>query len=625
MILKRLQDYHQVVRMIWRNGRSQRVLLVLFMFLAVFGVLTESFGVFLLVPLLETMGKSNVFANVPVLGRISSVFDALPSDTRLIWAGSLMMIIVLLRGGLQFVQEYIGYIIPHRVDFTLRLKAFDALIGTSMQFIDTIGAGQIGNATVNHPARIGIALRFFSTLISSILILVSYIIVLTVVSPSLFVIAFVYVIGTTLAFRALTSKVVRDVGIQLSAANEQFGQIYFETLNGAKLIRLAGASEDVKNDVQATVTRLERARDKTVAVENMTVPFFSTMGGLLICFIVIGVGTLSSETAAQAVGVLVIFIVLLFRILSPLSMISISRNNIVIHLDAFQEYEAFLSACENAREKDGDVVLESFRKEIRLEDVNFSYAKNGGYVLRKVSFGIPQGHMMAIVGTSGSGKSTIINLIARLYRPDSGRVTIDGVDLNRLAVASWWRRLGVVTQDIVIINDSIRANLCFGLKEPVTTDQIRAAAQLAAIDDWVMTLPEGYETVLGDRGSRLSGGQRQRLALARAFLRDPDIIILDEATSALDTLTERTIQKQLRTLARRKTVIAIAHRLSTVRLADSIVVVDQGAVVEVGSHNDLIARGGFYARMIESQSLDLVEDGPAATDVAEPVVIGHDN
>ena len=618
MIAQRLRDYRALFSLGWRYRAGHGRTIVLFVVLAVFGVLTESFGVFLLVPLLETMGRSNIFSSVPLLGSISGLFEALPVETRLIWAGGLMLIVVLLRGILQFTQEYLGYAIPHRVDFALRLKAFDALISTSMQFIDSISAGQISNVTVSHPARIGIALRFFATLVSSILVLASYIVVLTVVSPFLFVIASVYVIGATLLFRALTTRLVHNVGTETSQANQQFAQAFFETLNGAKLIRLAGASRVVKRDVEISVARLERARDKTVAVENMIVPFFSTIGGILICLTVMVIGVLDPAVAARAVGVLVIFFVLLFRILSPLSILSISRNNIIIHLDAFREYEAFLNACENAREVDGSKVLESFSGGIELQNVSFSYTAGAGEVLKNLSFTVPRGHMVAIVGSSGSGKSTIVNLIARLYRPNSGRILIDGDDLNSLSVNSWWRRLGVVTQDIVMTNDTISANLCFGLEKEPPIDQIRAAARLAAVDDWIASLPEGYGTVLGDRGSRLSGGQRQRLALARAFLRDPEVIILDEATSALDTLTERTIQKQLMALARRKTIIAIAHRLSTVRRADSIVVLDQGRVAEVGSHNDLLAKGGIYARMIESQSLDIVDD-TEATDSAKTV------
>jgi subfamily B ATP-binding cassette protein MsbA len=591
-----------------RYGSGHIGMLSLFVSLAVFGTLTESFGVFLLVPLLQTMGQSNIFSNVPLLGRISAIFDSLPADTRLLWAGGLMLIIVLLRGALQFAQEFVGYAIPHRIDFNLRLRAYSAFVNTSMQFVDTIGAGEISNITVGHPARIGIALRFVATLISNIFVLISYILILSIVSPFLFVLASAYVISTTLIFRTLTTRLVHSVGQELSQANQQFSQIFFETLNGAKLIRLAGATPDVQRDLTSSVRRLERARDKTVAVENMTVPFFSTMGGTLICVIVMLVGIMKTETAGQAVGVLVIFFVLLFRILAPLSIISISRNNIIIHLDAFREFDAFLASSEKAREHDGNIQIDSFSDEIRFEDLSFSYIAHGPKVLDRISFVVPKGHMVAIVGPSGSGKSTIINLITRLYRPTSGRVFVNGLDLNDLVIDSWWRRLGVVTQDIVIVNDSIRANLCFGLHVQPSPDQMRSAVRLAAIDDWIESLPEGYDTVLGDRGSRLSGGQRQRIALARAFLRDPDIIILDEATSALDTLTERTIQKQLLTLSRRKTMIVIAHRLSTVRRADTIILLEHGRVAEMGSHNELINSRGIYWRMIDSQSLDLVED-----------------
>jgi ATP-binding cassette, subfamily B, bacterial MsbA len=438
--------------------------------------------------------------------------------------------------------------------------------------------------------------------------LISYILILSIVSPLLFVIASIYVALATLAFRALTTRLVHSVGHEVSRANLQFGQIFYETLYGGRLIRLAGASHDVQRDLKASLKRLERARDKTVAVENMTVPFFSTIGGILICVIVMLVGFLNTETAGQAVGVLVIFFILLFRILAPLSIINISRNNIIIHLDAFREFDAFLAKAEQAREPDGHLRMLAFSNEIRFEDVSFSYNSDRGIVLDRVSFAVPKGHMVAIVGPSGAGKSTIINLITRLYRPNSGRVSVDGQDLNDLEVDSWWRRLGVVTQDIIVIDDTIRANICFGLQTEVSKDQMRSAARLAAIDEWIESLPDGYDTVLGDRGARLSGGQRQRIALVRAFLRDPDIMILDEATSALDTLTEQTIQKQLLAVARRKTMIVIAHRLSTVRRADTIILIENGRVAEVGNHNELISRHGMYWRMIESQSLDLIED-----------------
>ncbi|WP_369722506.1 ABC transporter ATP-binding protein [Bradyrhizobium sp. LLZ17] len=608
MFGRKIKGYKAVFSLAWRYSQSHRKLLWLFVGLAVFGTVTESFGVFLLVPLLQTMGNTNVFANVPLLGRMSVLFNDLPVDRRLLWAGALMLVVVLLRGALQFAQEFVGYAIPHRIDLHLRFRAYSAFIKTSMKFVDTIGAGEISNITVNQPARIGIALRFFATLAANVAVLFSYIAVLSFVAPLLFLVAFVYVVLVSLVFRAMTTKLVHSVGLEVSQANLQFGQLFYETLYGGRLIRLAGATQDVQRDLKASLKDLERARDKTVAVENMTVPFFSTVGGILICVIVMLAGTLDPDVVGQAVGVLVIFFILLFRILPPLSIINISRNNIIIHLDAFREFDAFLEKAEAARERDGHIRVDNFTNEIRFEDVCFAYEEGRPNVLDKVSFVVPRGHMVAIVGPSGAGKSTIINLITRLYAPNSGTVYVDGASLKDIEIASWWRRLGVVTQDIVVMDDTIRANLCFGLRNEVSLDQMRSAARLAAIDEWIESLPDGYETVMGDRGSHLSGGQRQRIALARAFLRDPDVMILDEATSALDTLTERTIQKQLLALSRRKTMIVIAHRLSTVRRADTIMLIDRGHVVEVGSHNELIARRGRYWNMIESQSLDLVED-----------------
>jgi ABC-type multidrug transport system fused ATPase/permease subunit len=245
---------------------------------------------------------------------------------------------------------------------------------------------------------------------------------------------------------------------------------------------------------------------------------------------------------------------------------------------------------------------------MRIEKLSFSYTPDGPNVLENFDLVVPRGQMVAIVGPSGGGKSTVINLITRLYRPKSGNILIDGCDLNEISIESWWRRLGVVTQEIVVLNDTIRRNLSFGMQTQVSDERLREAARLASIEDWIDGLPEGFDTPIGDRGARLSGGQRQRIALARAFVRDPDVIILDEATSALDTLTERTIQKQLQSLARGKTMIVIAHRLSTVKRADAIVLLEKGRIVETGNHKELIGKRGIYWQMIESQSLDLVDD-----------------
>ncbi len=598
-----VQKYRDVFSLAWYYAEPWKVYIGSFIALAVFGAITESFGVFLLVPLLETMGKNNIFSNTPLLGFISQFFDSLPSESRLLWAGVLMLVVVLLRGIVQFVQEFIGYAIPHKVDFSLRLQAYHKLLGANVQFVDGLGAGELSNFAVGHPARIGIALRFFATLISSIFVLASYVLVLLIVAPYMCIVAFVYVAAATLVYRRMTTSIVHQVGHNTTAATEAFSQLFYDTLNGSKLIRLSGATRIIEGKVKAAVARLEKAKDRTVAVENMTIPFFSVMGGILICALVIFVGTLEPETAARTTGILVIFIVLIFRILAPLSIINISRNNIIIHLDALVDYKEMLTQANAAQDRNGTVAIKGIRKGISLDTVSFRYSEDADKALDDLSLDIPQGSMVGIVGTSGSGKSTMVNLLTRLYRPDEGQVTVDGNNLNDLEIEAWWRCLSVVMQDTLLTNDTIRDNIRFGLENDLPESRLHAAARQAAIHDWIMEQPEGYDTLLTDRGGNLSGGQRQRVMLARAFLRDPDIFIFDEATSALDSLTEKTVQDNILALKGDKTLIVIAHRLSLVQHADTILVFDRGRVVEQGSHADLLKKQGIYWQMTEQQSL----------------------
>jgi subfamily B ATP-binding cassette protein MsbA len=602
MIRNKFNEYRLALALAWRYGASHKGMLSLFVFLAIFGSATESVGVFLLVPLLETMGKNNIFASVPLLGGVSALFDAIPQSTRLLWAGGLMLIVVLLRGALQFAQEFVGFVIPFSIDFHLRSRAFNALLRAPMQFSDSFNAGQISDITVGHPARMGIAWRFIALLIANVFVLALYILVLSIVSPLLLVLAAVYVTAATLLFRRMTTKAVHQVADQLTQANQNFGQLFFEALTAGKMIRLAGATDETNGLVKSALRTLQSARHKTVAVENMAVPFFSTLGGTLICIIVFMIGLIDTAQASQAIGLLVVFFVLLLRILSPLSVISICRNNIIIHLQAFREYDRFIAAVERSHIDDGKIAAAPLRDRISLCNVSFAYASEAPSVVRDVNIEIEKGQLVAIVGPSGSGKSTIANLVTGLYRPTAGRILVDGTDLREISVESWWKRLGVVTQEALILNTTIQANIVLGAGHDLPMERVHAAAKFAVLGEVIERAPDGYDTMLGDRGSRLSGGEKQRVSLARAYIRNPDILILDEATSALDPLTESTILKNLSALVPQRTIIMITHRLETIRNADLIIVMEGGRVVEAGAHDELMQASGVYRTMLESQT-----------------------
>jgi ABC-type multidrug transport system fused ATPase/permease subunit len=259
------------------------------------------------------------------------------------------------------------------------------------------------------------------------------------------------------------------------------------------------------------------------------------------------------------------------------------------------------------RQKSGEREFQGFSKELALERASFSYDdENGGErpVLDNISLRVPRGQLIAIVGASGAGKSTVADMILGFHEPSSGRVTIDGAPLTDFDITSYRRRLGYVPQESVLFNTSIRENLLWA-RETATSDQVEQACRQANAHDFIQELPNDYDTVVGDRGVRLSGGQCQRIALARAILMQPELLILDEATSALDTESERLIQAAIERIAETTTVIAIAHRLSTIARADYVYVIDRGRIVEKGAYKDLLRIDGFFRRMVATQTLEV--------------------
>ena len=252
----------------------------------------------------------------------------------------------------------------------------------------------------------------------------------------------------------------------------------------------------------------------------------------------------------------------------------------------------------SVKEKENALVLPPIKEEVRLVGVSFSY--NKVKVLKNINLKVKVGEIVALVGPTGVGKTTLVNLIPRVYDPTSGHTDIDNRDIKELTLRSLREQKGIVTQETILFNDTVRRNIAYG-REDISEKEITAAAEAANAHAFIIKMPEGYDTKIGDRGARLSGGERQRLAIARAILKDPAILILDEATSALDSESERLVQEALDKLMKGRTTFVIAHRLSTVRKADIIVVLDKGEIVERGRHDELLAKGGLYKKLYEMQ------------------------
>ncbi|MFM7731943.1 MAG: ABC transporter ATP-binding protein, partial [Cyanobium sp.] len=295
------------------------------------------------------------------------------------------------------------------------------------------------------------------------------------------------------------------------------------------------------------------------------------------------------------------FVLALQRLNLRLVRIGQSANLLAENLPRIELLNDLLAAEDKTFRRRGGHPFPGLKHGIRFEAVSFRYPERSQAALIDVSFSLPRHGTVALVGASGAGKSTLVDLLVGLIDPCAGRITVDGQDLQSLDLDSWQRRLGVVSQDVLVVHDTIAANIAFGLGDGVSLEAIRRAAAAACADDFIEALPEGYNTVIGEQGHRLSGGQRQRLSLARAMLRQPEILILDEATSALDSHSEARVHQAIEAFRSGRTVLAVAHRLSSIRAADQILVIDGGRVMERGNHDQLLAQSGAYAALWRRQ------------------------
>ena len=380
-----------------------------------------------------------------------------------------------------------------------------------------------------------------------------------------------------------------------------------ETLGGLRVIKAFNAEKKMSDRFEGVTDRMRRKINRVNTRQASAHPVSEFLGTVMIMAVLAFGGYLiirgkglfggSFMDASQ----FIFFMIILYSVIEPIKELSRATYGIPKGLASMERINRILEAENPIQEAPDAAGIQEFKDRIAFEGVQFSY-ESGREVLKGVDLEIPRGKMVAIVGESGAGKSTLVDLIPRFYDATSGRITIDGKDVKKLKVKDLRSLMGNVNQDPILFNDTIFNNIAFGV-ENATEEEVIAAAKIANAHDFIMEKPEGYQTNIGDRGTKLSGGQRQRLSIARAILKNPPILILDEATASLDTESERIVQDALDHLMSTRTTIAIAHRLSTVKNADEIIVLHEGKVVERGRHEELIALDGYYKKLNDMQSL----------------------
>jgi subfamily B ATP-binding cassette protein MsbA len=391
--------------------------------------------------------------------------------------------------------------------------------------------------------------------------------------------------------------------------------ILHETITGNRIVKAFSMERWEIARFRNAAQRLFRANLRSVAAVAISSPLMDIFGAIAIALLLL-LGREQINHHVFSSGTFLAFIVAVFKLYDPVRKFALFNNNFQQALGASSEIFKFMDTEDDVKEKPGVQPLPPFSRSIRFEKVCFAYDTNGESeggegreILRDINFEVHAGEVLAVVGSSGAGKSTLVHLIPRFFDVTSGKLTIDGRDVRDTTLASLRSQIGVVAQDTVLFNDTVRNNIAYG-QPAVPQKAVEDAARAALAHDFIMDLPNGYETVIGERGVRLSGGERQRLAIARALLKNAPILILDEATSALDSESEALVQSALQNLMTGRTVVVIAHRLSTVRRADRIVVLENGTIADIGPHEELMKKLGTYRRLYELQFAEVEQPRP---------------
>lgn len=510
-----------------------------------------------------------------------------------------VLLLFLLKGIFGFFQSYFMSDIGQRVVRDIKSQLYAKIQSLSLNYFTHKRGGELMSRITNDVKIVENAVSYGSTdLIYQSLQVVIFAVVIFFIYFKMALVAFVFLPLISLPIIKV-GKALRKLSKRSQEKIADTNSLLYETIMGARIVKAFNMEEyevNKFNKVNADYYKISMKSIKRTLLLNPSTEFLGVIAGVLVFFW----GGREVIAGRLSFGVFGLFLGSLLSLIRPFKKISQVNALNQQAMAASERIHEVLETEASVKEASEPKVLPDFKKNIKFNDVWFSYADT--QILKGVDLEIKYGQMLAIVGPSGSGKSTLVDLIPRFYDPQKGAVLIDGVDAREFSLKSLRARIGIVNQETMLFNDTIRSNIAYG-RPDASLKEIEEAAKKAHAHDFILNCPQGYATVIGDRGVKISGGERQRIAIARALLKDAPILILDEATSQLDSTSERIVQEALDRLVSGRTVFMIAHRLSTVRNADRIVVLDKGIIIEQGTHSQLLEKNGLYKRLYAAQEL----------------------
>ncbi|MEM2940591.1 MAG: ABC transporter ATP-binding protein [Thermoproteota archaeon] len=554
-------------------------------------------GLFSGVLILILIGTLMNIASPIIAGRVVDITMVKASSD--LWLYALAIIVLTLSsGGTSFIREYLSGAMSQKVVYRIRISIYKHLQDLSYSFYDKVDAGQIISRVTRDTENIGGLLGFaLPNLLGSIITLVVVIMILLTTNFRLALLALAitpFITAISLSFNRFVRPLFEKTWREISGMS----MMIQETVSGFKVLKTLGIEGEMLKRFEQKNREIYNMGLRTVFLSSLTWPSLGLIVGIGSA-VIYWYGGFQVVAEEITLGQLVTFTMYLGMLVWPIMSIGFVLSRYAEAMVSARKIFEVLDAEPEVKEKPEAVELKSVKGAVRFENVTFGYDKDKP-VLREMSFEVNPGEKVALVGATGSGKSTIIKLIPRFYDPQEGRILIDNMDIRNIKISSLRRNIGIVHQDVFLFPTSIRENIAYG-KPNATQEEIEKAAKAARIHDFIIRLPEGYNTVVGERGVTLSGGQRQRIAIARALLVNPSILILDDSTSSVDAETEKEIYESLKELIKGKTVFIVTQRLSTLKLSERIIVVENGKVVEDGPHEELMKKGGVYTRLYMSQ------------------------
>ncbi|MEA5526559.1 ABC transporter ATP-binding protein [Nodularia spumigena] len=568
------------------------------------GALFNGVSTALIVPvILKIVGQEVDFTNAPpILKIIINPFDNVPENYRVgVMAGAILLIIIL-KNIATYASVLTSSSFTRMLTSDIRESGLKLLMEVDIDYYAKMKIGDLINSLGGEIGRTANAVSNIIKLIILVITISVFVIILLSISWELtiaaaFLLSFVTLINQYAIYRS------KSFGKQLSEMSKAYSIAVLETLNGIRLVKATGNEAKEYFRIKKLIRDREAADFQSQVNSQAIAPISEVMGIASLLVIIFLSRTFFSDQISTLSAVLLTYLLVLLRLLPLISQLNSLRSSFANSSTSVAIITDFLNRNNKPFMTQGNIPYTTLQEGIHFQSLSFAYPGHQKLVLKDVDLFLPCGATLALVGGSGAGKSTLADLLPRFYDPVSGSITIDGKDLRDFDLISMRKKMGIVSQDTFLFNDTVQNNIAYG-RPSATVDEIITAAKRANAYEFISKLPQEFETLIGDRGVMLSGGQRQRLAIARALLQNPEILILDEATSALDTVSERLVQAALDDLSRTRTTLVIAHRLSTVQKADQIAVLEQGRVVEVGTHHELLQRGGYYSRLYSMQFSD---------------------